>query len=130
MTFRYTHTRLLVQDFAACFRFYCDVLGFAPRYGDQRGPYAEFKLDGITLALYQRELMADALEAPMPASAAGADEVVLCMQVDDVDAAYEALHAKGVRFIAGPTDRPNWRIRTAHLRDPDGNLIEINSPRK
>jgi catechol 2,3-dioxygenase-like lactoylglutathione lyase family enzyme len=27
-------------------------------------------------------------------------------------------------------DRPEWGIRTAHFRDPDGNLIEINQPLK
>lgn len=26
------------------------------------------------------------------------------------------------------TRLPDWGIRTAHLRDPDGNLIEINQP--
>jgi catechol-2,3-dioxygenase len=26
-----------------------------------------------------------------------------------------------------PASHPEWGIRTAYLRDPDGNLIEINS---
>jgi len=29
-------------------------------------------------------------------------------------------------FETEPTDRSVWGIRTAHFRDPDGNLIEIN----
>jgi predicted enzyme related to lactoylglutathione lyase len=31
---RLTHVRLLVDDFAACFRFYRDVAGLAPTFGD------------------------------------------------------------------------------------------------
>jgi hypothetical protein len=38
------------------------------------------------------------------------------------------LKARGAQFVADLTDRPDWGIRTAHLRDPDGNLIELNSP--
>ena len=32
---------------------------------------------------------------------------------------------KGVEFAVGPTDRPDWYLRTAHFRDPEGNLIEL-----
>ena len=40
-----------------------------------------------------------------------------------------AAHAKqvGGSLITAPTDMPQWGIRTAHLRDPDGNLIEAFS---
>ena len=37
------------------------------------------------------------------------------------------LRAQGVALVAEPQDRSDWMIRTAHFRDPDGNLIEINS---
>jgi len=45
-----------------------------------------------------------------------------------VDGTDRRLSADGVEFVAGPTDHPEWRIRTAHLRDPDGTLVEINEP--
>jgi hypothetical protein len=32
----------------------------------------------------------------------------------------------GVAFETEPTAYPGFGIRAAHLRDPDGNLIEIN----
>ena len=35
---------------------------------------------------------------------------------------------RGARPVAPPVDRPAWGIRTAHYRDPDGNLVEINKP--
>ena len=33
MTVRYSFTRLLVRDFPASFRFYRDVMGFTPTFG-------------------------------------------------------------------------------------------------
>jgi catechol 2,3-dioxygenase-like lactoylglutathione lyase family enzyme len=30
--------------------------------------------------------------------------------------------------MTAPQDRAEWDIRTAHFRDPDGNLPEIYSP--
>ena len=48
--------------------------------------------------------------------------------VDDVDAVYEELGSRGATFLTEPRDQPVAFIRTAHLRDPAGHLIEINSP--
>jgi catechol 2,3-dioxygenase-like lactoylglutathione lyase family enzyme len=42
-----------------------------------------------------------------------------------VNQAYSDLSGKGVVFITGPHDRPEWGIRVAHFRDPDGTLIEV-----
>ena len=47
--------------------------------------------------------------------------------MEDVDAAYEALKARGVSLLRPPTDRP-WGLRTAHFADPEGNLWEIHQP--
>jgi len=51
-------------------------------------------------------------------------------EVPNVDRASQELKTKGVVFETEPMDRPEWGIRTAHFRDPDGNLIEINQPLK
>jgi len=50
--------------------------------------------------------------------------------LSNVDEVTKELKAKGVVFETGPIDRSEWGIRTAHFRDPDGNLIEINQPLK
>jgi uncharacterized glyoxalase superfamily protein PhnB len=44
--------------------------------------------------------------------------------VEDVDAIYADLVAQGVEFVREPTDRA-WGLRTAHFKDPDGNIWEI-----
>jgi len=57
-----------------------------------------------------------------------AEQPVLILVVEDVDAAYEALAAKGVEFDQAPIDAP-WapRERYALLRDSEGNLVMIGS---
>lgn len=40
--------------------------------------------------------------------------------VDDVDATYEELIAKGVEVISPPEDMP-WGARATSFKDPDGN---------
>ncbi|MDQ4026913.1 MAG: hypothetical protein M3214_02525, partial [Actinomycetota bacterium] len=60
---RFTHVRLLVDDFDACLGFYRDTLRLplALEVGD--GVYAEFDAGDATLALYRRDLMAHAVGA-------------------------------------------------------------------
>ena len=125
--FQSPHIRLLVDDFPACFRFYRDTLGFPPAFGAEDDVYADFETGGQGIALFARSLMAEAV-GMTDAPAETQDAAVLVLATKDVDEAADALRAKGVALATEPTDRPLWGIRTAHFRDPDGHLIEINSP--
>ena len=124
--FQSPHIRLLVSDFPACFRFYRDTLGFTPTFGAEDDVYADFDTGGQGIALFQRELMTEAVGEAMGGNAQ--DAAVLVLATANVDAAADALRAKGVLLVSEPADRPDWGIRTAHFRDPDGHLIEINCP--
>ncbi len=131
MKIKFSHVRLLVADYPASFAFYRDTLGLSPRFSDEASRYGEFDTGTVTLALFDRQTMADALGVkPEFALPEPLSRPALIFNVDDVDASYEALKARGVSFVCPPSDRPEWTIRTAHLTDPDGNLIEINSPLK
>lgn len=45
---RFSNVRLLVKDFAKCFKFYTEQLGLEPSWGDENSGYANFKVaDGI-----------------------------------------------------------------------------------
>lgn len=46
------------------------------------------------------------------------------LSVDDVDAEYQRLMDKGVKFITEPKDE-YWGGRTASLTDPDGNKVVL-----
>ncbi len=119
-----THVRLLVDDFPACFRFYRDKLGLSLQIGEENGVYAEFQTTPGILSIFRRDLM-DAAIGQRGTPERGSDRVVITLDVGNVDEAFERLGKRGVEFIVGPTDRPEWFLRTAHLRDPDDNLIEL-----
>ena len=119
--------RLLVTDYVATLRFYRDVLEFPVQYGDETTGYVAFDAGGTYLAVFGRQAMADAIgTGDVAAASAAQDTFALTFIVDNVDAEYERLRARGVKFVAAPTDRIEWGERTAHFRDPEGNLIEIN----
>jgi catechol 2,3-dioxygenase-like lactoylglutathione lyase family enzyme len=127
-----THVRLLVDDYRACFEFYADVLGFEATFGDADSGYADFEAGGDTaLALFDRAEMLDAVEGgpgPEPDAGPSADGAALVFGVEDVDGTVASLREAGVEVVSAPADRPEWGIRTAHVRDPAGTLIEFNEP--
>jgi lactoylglutathione lyase len=122
-----SHIRLLADDLDACRTFYKDKLGLAETLAVIEGIYYEFNAGDCILALYKRELMESVAGVTMAGEAA-ADRVALTFEVDDVDATYKQLSNKGVQFVTEPHDQNAWVLRVAHLRDPEGNLIEINAP--
>lgn len=129
MTPKYEYTRLLVANFRACFRFYRDVMGFQVGFGTEDDTYADFSLGAVNISLFdQREMSETVGTTGLPAQVAAQDKVCLVFAVESVDDACQRLQALGIPLAVPPTDHPDWGIRTAHLRDPDGNLIEINQP--
>ena len=126
---RLTHVRLLVRRFDECLRFYRDVVGFPVAWGEEGGTYADLDAgEGITLALFARGAMAEAVGASgLPAEASSQDRVALVLADDDLDGLARRLRDRGVALVNQPQDRPEWGIRVVHFRDPDANLIEVYS---
>ena len=123
---RFTHLRLLVNDYRTSFYFYTEVLGFKCVWGDLESGYADLKTGNTLIALYSRSEMAAALGTEdLPSTKTGQDRFSMILEVDSVDAVCRNLSKKGVEFETDAMDRPEWGIRTAHLRDPDENLIEF-----
>jgi catechol 2,3-dioxygenase-like lactoylglutathione lyase family enzyme len=130
------HPRLLVHDFAAAFRFYDAVLpgliGASRTRGDVQGPYASWDVGAQgALMLFDRAAMAEVVgTGDLPARPpSGQDTAMLVSRVADVDAGYRLCLDHGARSVVPPTDRPDWAptMRTAHVRDPEGRLIELQS---
>lgn len=121
-----SHVRLLVPNIHECFLFYRDLIGLEVRYGDETTPFAEFATGDVSFALEpsMADDQATMRSASQPFSAS--DQVALIFRVDDVDAVYAALASKGVQFVQPPRDTPEWGHRVAYLRDPGGNVIELN----
>ena len=81
------------------------------------------------VALFKRDLMAEAVGTKgLPENAPTQDKSLIVLQVKHVDETFESLTKSGAVFLNEPKDYPDWTIRAVHLRDPDGNLIELFSP--
>ena len=119
---------LFVHDFHKCLSFYRDAL--ALEIIRLEPTFVAFKMDDHELHLLQIADGANVLGVDLSAfeSQTGKlDRVLLCSQVDNVDAAYQTLSANGVEFTKAPVDQP-WGIRAAYFHDPEGNIWEINHP--
>ena len=88
-----SHVRYLVRDFPPLLHFYRDVLGLKLAV-DVPGVYAEFETPGGRLAFYRADLMAEALGTPV-ATHKG-DDCVLCLRVENVDAAAARVKIAGL----------------------------------
>ncbi len=110
------HIALKTPNYARAKAFYTGVLGF-PIAGSIPGKEIVFiDIGGTTIEL---------MEGPAPTCAEkpGCGLMHLAFEVDDVDATYADLKAKGVEFFIEPKDVGD--IRLAFFRDPDGNELEL-----
>jgi predicted enzyme related to lactoylglutathione lyase len=131
------YPRLLVRDFPAAVDFYRSVLqelyDVQPVKVIPEAQYANWDLDGQTgLVLFGRAMIAQAIGTsalPAEAEATAQDASMLVLKVDSVDAAVEVAQKFGATVLAPAQDRPQWgpNLRTAHLRAPDGTLLELQS---
>jgi catechol 2,3-dioxygenase-like lactoylglutathione lyase family enzyme len=117
---------LIVRDLATCTAFYRDTLGLEVRESESTSNSVSFQIDNVYFFLLEAEGAAQMVSSqPLDLSLGESPRVLLAAGVEDVDAAYQMLIAKGVRFLRPPTDQP-WGLRTAYFADPEGNLWEIN----
>jgi predicted enzyme related to lactoylglutathione lyase len=116
--------RLLVTDFAECYRFYAEVLGLKPQSGATQGPYEKFSpsTGSAGIALQDRSMMAEVLGELGDAASGHRSLVVL--RVDDLDAYCEQIQGRGATLLHDPAPMTD-RMRVAHLKDPEGNLVEL-----
>lgn len=120
--------RLLVKDFNTCFDFYKNLLGLEASAGKRGDSYASFNI-GLQsgLSIFKSDLMAPVVgnaDKELPVDAR--DKFVIIIEVNNVDALYHELSDR-VEFLNPPSDVPAMGLRIAHLRDPEGNLLELFS---
>jgi uncharacterized glyoxalase superfamily protein PhnB len=127
---------LFVQELDRAMRFYRDTLGLEVVFSDDVS--FAFQMEGQDFAIVALEAGVQMLNAELLAAQQGVQQgvqqgalqhsaghrVMLCADVEDVDATYERLTAKGVSFIKAPIDQA-WGWRTAYFADPEGNIWEL-----
>ena len=121
------YARLLTKRFDETFDFYRKKLGLPVTWGKKGDVYASFDAgDGISIALFDGQLMDSHISHITLSREAVHDKIQLVFAVDDINGIYRRLREEGVALLNEPHDMPNWGIRCLHLRDPEGNLIELN----
>ena len=113
---------LVVEDLDRALAFYTETLGLA--LGHRAGSYAQLATGLTRVALYERAAMSELLGRRLAPPDPDRPGFELGFLVDDCDAAYADLLARGAAPAVEPTDRP-WGQRTAYVRDPDGHLVEL-----
>jgi lactoylglutathione lyase len=115
---------LYTNDIDAGIRFYQDLLGFEETFrtpAEGVPTHVELRLAGFVVGLGTVEA---AREVHGVEASPGSPAMTLVVWTDDVDRSYERLTAAGVPALQAPHDAGNGN-RSALLRDPDGNLVEI-----
>ena len=128
MSTRFDMIGIFVADLPKMAAFYRDALGLAIDW-DGQGPYAEFKHEGIRFSMFERKQLPKLLgQTPeFPRGLNGSFELAINVgQPENVDVRYREIIARGGVEIYAPRDEP-WKMRSAMLADPEGNIIEIAS---
>jgi uncharacterized glyoxalase superfamily protein PhnB len=109
------HYVLAVHNVRDSARFYVDVLGFD--IASEHGGWVFVKKDGCMIMLG---------ECPndLPPSELGCHNYFAYLRVDDVDAYFEQVRAKGADLLNEPSDKP-WGMREFGIKTPDGHRIML-----
>jgi len=113
--------RIVTDDLDGLVAFYERVTG---QQAERPAPvFAQFSGPGVTLAIASTATVAVLDGALLPATNRS---VVIEFEVADVDAAFAALQPAREDVVLGPTTMP-WGNRSALVRDPDGNVVNLFS---
>jgi len=119
---------IFVSDLPVMVDFYKSVFGLETGW-DNNGPYAEFKHQGIRFSMFERKKLSELLGVTpgYPEKINGTFELAVNTgKPENVDIKYKEMIDKGATSIYEPRNEP-WKMRSAMIADPEGNLIEIAS---
>jgi lactoylglutathione lyase len=118
--------RLLANDFQKSVAFYRDVMEFPLGTYAEEMQFASFKTGETKIEIFSRQNMAEVIgENNLQTDLESKSKFLIAFDVDQVDEVCARLKDKGVVLLNEPHDRQSWNARVAHLRDPDGNVIEL-----
>lgn len=121
---RITLITLGVKNLQRSKDFYINIFGWKP-LDTSNESIVFFQLNGIQLALFPQESLAD--DAGVPADGNGFRGFSLAHNVrseKEVDELVASLESKGVKVLKQP-EKVFWGGYSSYISDPDGNLWEI-----
>lgn len=122
----FTHVNYVmvnVSEMGRAVAFYRDTLGLPLKF--ESPGWTEFATGASTLALH---LSPCGEQKAGPFTGPSAGSCSLGFSVEDIDATWKKLQARGARFVVPPTLREEEGIRLAVFLDPDGLAISIAEP--
>ena len=112
MSVRRIIANIATPEIAAAKRFYGDVLGL------------DLLMDHGWIATYGSDARMTVQVSFAAEGGSGTPVPDLSIEVDDLDAVFEAMRAAGFAIAYGPADEP-WGVRRFFFRDPDGLPLEL-----
>jgi lactoylglutathione lyase len=130
MNLQYIYTRLHVENYLDCKLFYQDVLGFKVSLADDAEEYAELDTGATKITLLNRSRLKDYIDSTESITYDYHDaKIILTFAVPDLNDAIAQLKAKGVAIFSSPWQFSDDGLMggtiSAGIRDPDGNIIEL-----
>jgi catechol 2,3-dioxygenase-like lactoylglutathione lyase family enzyme len=114
---RIRYVRVFVNDLPVAKAFYTQILGLRVLW-EYENKAIGFDL-GAVLIVEDVSAEEDRKERDLAGRFVGCS-----IEVDDVQATYSELVAKGVHFIA-PPEKQEWGGMLAHFQDPSGNVLTL-----
>jgi lactoylglutathione lyase len=108
------YVMVTVSDMRKSIAFYKDQLGIPLKF--ESPEWTEFATGNTVLALHG----GGEVKATAPSESKCAGTCSIGFNVADLQATYEELKSKGVRFMMPPTEREGENIKLAVAVDPDG----------
>ncbi|PWI42021.1 VOC family protein [Streptomyces sp. ICBB 8177] len=137
MTIKLSTCFIAVDDHDKALAFYRDVLGL-----EVRNDVAYEGMRWVTVGSPEQPDVEIVLEPPLAnPNASPADKQAMAellakgmlraviFTTDDVDATFERLRASGAEVLQEPMDQ-HYGVRDCAFRDPAGNMLRFNQPRK
>lgn len=128
MKVKFNMIGIFVENLSQMVQFYSEIIGIDIDW-DGNGPYAEFKHEGIRFSMFERKLLPEILgqKPSYPSGINGTFELALNVgKPESVDENFKRFTNSGAKVIYEPRNEP-WKMRSAMISDPEGNLIEIGS---
>ena len=134
------HTGIVVTKMERALEFYRDLMGLKVVFDKKLGgdeffgklialPGVRMRLvmlqaeDGNKVELFEFYSHPKKARETVETSDIGCSHIAV--SVDDLDAVYEKLSRKGIRFNNTPVVSPDGYAKVAYCRDPDGTFIEV-----
>ena len=117
MEYKLFAVRVFVTDWDRAIRFYSETLGMPIAFRSDEIGWAQMATGEGQLALERVD------PSDQEGQALIGRFVGVSLQVSDILMTYQTLAERGVEFLAPPEKQP-WGGMLAHLRDPDGNILD------